>query len=912
MLRGSGSSFELQEHAYTAKTKNDEGTDRGKKKNGRRLDEVERVGDMSCRLTTSKKTKYNGRDTAVGTIFTIQVKDRKLELLGLEFNAFERASDNLSVLVYYQYGDFSGSIDNPEEWTLLADTTAKLSPDKSSAIIPAAEFEWVELQPGRIYSFYLHFASTGVFRYTPADSLIGETFDDSNDLLDFRVGVTLTDTDPFPNTFDQASNFNGIVHYRTLQSCMSVVTTTDVDLHFAINNDPNQAHMSALAEAVEVALTTLFRNSTDTTFSRYEKNHMLELASVESNFQGRSTSMCPNFFERCSLISTTVGLTHLQTLDASELQTVVLKHSETIRESVVRQMDPVETEYVGLPIQKGEYLVTLKGVPSGQIMNAVQKRYFERIATDFYRQVSKDIKIYRVEVTDEVALVGEGDEEEDGEGGQRLRRQMLRNWNPSPSSLRQRQRKLVGETQIVVNIYGQAKTISELLVGVFETIDGNEERFVQELALQQLRPGEINTQSNFGAHFANVFGLILGLVPPDFGQLESDDPVASKGDNEYQFLFYFCFTVLGLAAAWLLYRVYKDCCSFNKDEMINIPLDRNLESAKFADNKKKNAFQTEILGIDKLKVRLISFWSGILRRKSLTDEVEEKVEDTVARKDIAEESRRRIKPTRSLPLVRRHSKDDLIKYAIEKPIDPEGKAMKKTVAGRSQDLNNPRRKIRRGVQPSRSMPASRRKHVTVGEKLKRTESRNQAGRNGRGAKPSKSLPTLVPRNMDGKQAASISRPRNMASKAAHMRSSSKPENKSMLSRGSSPKNRPPQRGKSRSTMILMDGSRVSVGATRKTPSILLSGNDDYSSSSEESSVSTSSSDESSDFREEAFRVRRPAPKNIRIGPPLEISSSEESSCESEDEASNARVHVAPRKPQRRHSPPRAPQRMKSY
>jgi len=292
--------------------------------------------------------------------------------------------------------------DNPDQWTLLADTTAQLSPDKSSAIVPAADFTSVELQPQQTYSLYLHFSSTNVFKYRSADSLIGETFD-SNELLDVKVGVTLKDPNPFPKTFDLSSNFNGVVHYRTSQSCTSVLTTSTVDLEFAINDDSTADNMAALEEAVKAAVSSVF--TLDPKLIQYTKNHMLELTSVNANFQGRSKEKCPTKFDKCSLVFTTLQLTHLQTVQESELRTVILKYDETIRGSVVGLMD-LDTEYVGFPIQKAEYLFTLKGVPSGQTMNAIQKRYFERIATDFYGQFSEEVAIYRVEVTDECCEMG--------------------------------------------------------------------------------------------------------------------------------------------------------------------------------------------------------------------------------------------------------------------------------------------------------------------------------------------------------------------------------------------------------------------------------------------------------------------------------------------------------------------------
>jgi hypothetical protein len=257
----------------------------------RREDEVERVGKSDCQLTTSIKTDYNGRLGATGTMFTIQPTEA-LEMLTLEFDAFELAKD-LRVQVYYRKGEYHDVVNDPQKWTKLADSVAQLAPDFRGAIIPTNDFRSVSLDPGETYAIYLHFQIGTAMRIRSSDKLIGEMYE-SNEMLQMFVGVSLNDG-PFPDTIDQAADFSGIIHYRIRGPCEAIRTTTDVELEFAVNEDPEADIMAALSDAVEGAITALMMLNPN--LIRYKRFHLLELVEVESNFQkGYSKWMALIFF----------------------------------------------------------------------------------------------------------------------------------------------------------------------------------------------------------------------------------------------------------------------------------------------------------------------------------------------------------------------------------------------------------------------------------------------------------------------------------------------------------------------------------------------------------------------------------------------------------------------------------------
>ena len=52
----------------------------------------------------------------------------------------------------------------------------------------------------------------------------------------------------------------------------------------------------------------------------------------------------------------------------------------------VAQKTDFDMTYVGDPLSELDLLITLEGVPKGSIINALQRRYYEKTIADFLRQ----------------------------------------------------------------------------------------------------------------------------------------------------------------------------------------------------------------------------------------------------------------------------------------------------------------------------------------------------------------------------------------------------------------------------------------------------------------------------------------------------------------------------------------------
>jgi hypothetical protein len=224
---------------------------------------------------------------------------REIELLTLEFNAFENVEES-TVQVYYKEGCWSGVASDPGQWTKLADTSARIAPDERGAIIPTSDFTPVTIKPSVEYALYLHFDQNNVLRVKrPEIGGIGEVAD-SNGALSSFMGVPLTDG-PFPTTgFDNIAAFEGVFHYMEVEPCRFTVTTSDIFLEFAINSDPEEQVLEELSELVGVVMDALM--TSHETLLEYQDEHLLRIGAIETNFEGRSGECSSFTIDSCSAL----------------------------------------------------------------------------------------------------------------------------------------------------------------------------------------------------------------------------------------------------------------------------------------------------------------------------------------------------------------------------------------------------------------------------------------------------------------------------------------------------------------------------------------------------------------------------------------------------------------------------------
>lgn len=543
----------------------------------RQLDEVTKLSSTTCSLTTSLRAGYKGWNTASGFIFTIKPSTEAIELLTLEFPTFEDYFSDSNTLaarkvqVYYRLGSFSGVMNDPSAWTLIADTNARLvsplpSLDSSNptgldmgAIVPANEFKSVTLEAGQIYSIYISGEASSpnptktMLKLKPADGLVGEVSTE-NKLLQVQTGVRLKGS-PFPSVFDEPAEFNGVLHYRATKSCndSSMFTTTDVVLEFAVNKEPTSKVMGSVRSAVDETLSEWL--STNEVLVRYSEEDMLKMEAIATHFKGRSEEKCPIDFENCSVIAATVSLKHLHNLDPGLLQMEILRQHQELDEFVYSYMSPLETAYVKNPLSKVDFAITLSGVPTGEEMNEIQKRYFEEVTVNFLRN-SIESNVFNAIVIDEVP---ETLFVEDGE--QPVSRNLVRMPTLRTKRKMEGTASSGGKIQIITEIAAEA-SVQDLRSMVLERIGNNPTEFTMELISQHMRPVEIN-EKDYGDFFAGLTNVQVkphmktstgGGSTPDGGNGVSS-PVANGGSVWV----IVCILLIVFSFLWICYRVYMDC-----------------------------------------------------------------------------------------------------------------------------------------------------------------------------------------------------------------------------------------------------------------------------------------------------------------------------------------------------------------
>lgn len=254
----------------------------------RRQDEVEILGSGDCRLSTQLSTTYPGSQGNTGIIFTVKALKR-IEILNFEFDFYENAPD-LNVDIYFREGGFDDTNFNiKSEWTAMASTTAVPAPNLVGAIVPVQNVKSVILEPDQVYAFYLTFKTRTVLKLSPSSRERGEVWR-NDDKLEIHTGVDINGV-AFANdgSISGAADFRGIVHYTTVQACDQSLTTTKVQLEYAVDSDPLVEVIEELNGSVEGAVRALMVLNVD--LIRYNNFHFLDLLDISSGFAGKDRKL---------------------------------------------------------------------------------------------------------------------------------------------------------------------------------------------------------------------------------------------------------------------------------------------------------------------------------------------------------------------------------------------------------------------------------------------------------------------------------------------------------------------------------------------------------------------------------------------------------------------------------------------
>ena len=229
--------------------------------------------------------EYRGGITAKGIFFTFQAA-QDAQLLSLEFAVSKDAEQTVPVQIYFREGSFSGVSGRDVEWKMVADTSAQLSPDGYTAIVPVLNFQTSALKANTEYALYISMQTSGLLYSKLSNAGIGSV-SMSDGVIERRIGV-LTNEGPFPQSLANAeiAEFMGVLHYTATQACSAILQVTKVDLLFGINDIPDTDNLNELSSSFGEAVNALF--VTTTTLSESKRENMINVNGTDANFKGRS------------------------------------------------------------------------------------------------------------------------------------------------------------------------------------------------------------------------------------------------------------------------------------------------------------------------------------------------------------------------------------------------------------------------------------------------------------------------------------------------------------------------------------------------------------------------------------------------------------------------------------------------
>jgi len=445
--------------------------------------------------------------------------------------------------------------------------------DEIGAIVPSDEFTSVTLQPGVLYSIYIAGQSTSPnpektllkARSGPSVGLVGDNSAE-NEALQLLTGVRLKGTS-FPKTFHEAAEFNGVLHYRAKKSCNdnAMFATTSIVLEFAVSKAPSDSVKGEMRNSIYESLSTLLTKDKD--LAQYVEEHMLKLDGITIGFVNQD-GKCPDVFAECTVVATTALFKHLHNLDQGRLKAGVLGSTTQLESSVNSYLIPAESAYVGIPLVKAEFAITLTGVPAGAEMNTIQRNYFEEVTTNFLRNL-KETEVLNTVVNEEIPETLFKEDVHPPESRTRRNLFSLLDFTTYTANTRvkmlRRRRNLQavaskGKIRIITEIAAEGSS-QELRNTVLGGIGNDPAEYSRQLISQQLRPIRMNEED--GDFFAELTKIeVKPYVPASGGSGPgggngNTKPIETESGGSAAMIA--CISLIVLSILWLFYRIYMDC-----------------------------------------------------------------------------------------------------------------------------------------------------------------------------------------------------------------------------------------------------------------------------------------------------------------------------------------------------------------
>jgi hypothetical protein len=343
--------------------------------------------EQHCRQEASLKTTFVSDTQAYGVMFTVMGKQDPLIIETLELSSIFLANQkDIHVIVYTKEGGYQNFQNNPNAWIRVADTYLTPAREGRGTLIPARQFNPVELDSNSQRAFYVTL-DTSDLRYSNSPGRpVGSVYV-QDDFLQIQVGAGLLEY-PFSNLLFQPRVFCGIVHYKRIVDCDKVaIVSSKVSYTFLVQHDNTSENVvvSQVNAIIRGSIVALLGSDID--LAPYKTTAGLKLDSVDTSI---STGFFPeayaecvsNTVRTCTAVVTDMKFTHTEKLSKGDLVYRMLLHRIQLA-SNLNMGNSMDVTYAGIiPIQ-AQMIVRLDDVPTGRTMNPKQRSYFEDTTRKF-------------------------------------------------------------------------------------------------------------------------------------------------------------------------------------------------------------------------------------------------------------------------------------------------------------------------------------------------------------------------------------------------------------------------------------------------------------------------------------------------------------------------------------------------
>ena len=382
-----------------------------------------------------------------GTMFTLNAK-HDLEILTFEFAHYDpisigskEAENGIDVEIYVKTGsEFLDAVENSLEWIEVAKSTAYISPDYSSHILPRSDMRSIKMEQGQQLSFYITLKENNLKLERPSSEsnvnglslTTGSTFL-YDDFIDLSVGIGINGYDfpqGIPPTMDRI--FQGVIHYRSVQSCsdgtLVDVVSNQIPLSFTVQTISSTSDLSIFNTVIQETFEEYLQQYVE--LRKMKSSHGLKLNRITEDTRkpagetlsgseclglpttstssstssssandgsdadaatdeaaaaagGNATTTTTGGSATCTVVHIISDWSHFESISFEELQWRLYMALTENKQRIGILDDGTKIRYIGNELISQTYNLVLDGVPKGTVLNPIQRRYIGDVTYDF-------------------------------------------------------------------------------------------------------------------------------------------------------------------------------------------------------------------------------------------------------------------------------------------------------------------------------------------------------------------------------------------------------------------------------------------------------------------------------------------------------------------------------------------------